>query len=158
MPVQQNTIPRTSVIPGAQDDTFSVDGGSSGGVLTVTVGLTRAQMHDISNPIELVADPGAGLGIAVLGVYSAKAAGAYTAGGALQVEYDATGTADIASVPVTPFRSAATDSRWATPEAITGTPSAFAVPGGGVQVQASADFAGAGGDVTLAVKYVVVDT
>ena len=93
----------------------------------------------------------------VLGVYYEKAAGAYTSGGAVTVNYQDGGNTLAATVPVAHIRNANARSGWATRPNQAGTPATYSVPDGALDATVSADFAGAGGDLTLTLVYLEVN-
>ena len=164
--VTQTVIPRQNVIPGAQDDTYSV---GSGGVvvgpapvvLSTTVTITRDEMHDISTtPIEVFSGLGSGRQIVVLGVYLTKHAGAYTTTRTLNLEYTSGTPTSVGSVAGTHFGGAGTQNSWAvlTNPLVTVAPADVDEPvNASIQATANNDFAGAGGDVDVTVRYIEVE-
>ena len=152
-----NVIARSNVISGVQDDSYSAPGGSMG-VQTAEVVMVAADVHDLdSAPVVLLERPASGRGYVVLGVYSHKAADAYGGGSAVTVNYQNGANTLVATIPLNHFIATGTDSRWATPAALSGTPAAQSVLGSGIDMNATVAFTGAGGDVTVTVQYVEVD-
>ncbi len=163
MPASQTIIPRSRVIPGAKDDDFHVVDNRTHYprvVQTATVTLTAADVQGLdATTVEILEAPESGRAYAVLGVHASKAAGAYGGGAAVPVEYADNDGTNIASIPLAHFTAGGTDARWATRVALAGLPAAQVVPAAGIRVgTVGTAFTGAGGDVTITVRYVEVAT
>ena len=154
------TIARSNVIGGAEADPFHVGTvhHCGGGILERTTVLVAAQLHDIRadpRPV-LVPPPSGGLRLAVFGVYFSKATGAYTGGGALTINHTSSANTLVGTINHGDLTAAAARSGWAILPALTGTASTFALPDDGLDINSSGDFSGAGGDLTIVVRYVEV--
>lgn len=155
-----NLIPRDNVVPGATDDMLhigTVVHCEARPVRTLSLTLEASDLQGISTAVDLI---GAltGASISVIGVYYSKAAGAYTGGGNLTIQYGDSGNTEIASIAVAEIRDSDATSGWATRASLSGTPSGYSLPTEGVEVLASANFADDGGTLTLTVLYVEVVT
>ena len=160
-------IDRTNVIDGARD---AAEPDRSPVVVTDVdfviqpqthqVTLTAAQLQTLNTvPVVVLPELPHGHKAQVLGVYYEKADGAYTntSGGAVTVNYQDGGNTLAATIPVAHIRNANAKSGWATRPNQSGTPATFSVPDGALEATAPADFAGAGGDLTLTLVYLEVD-
>ena len=152
-----NIISRSNVIGGAMDDDFSVDGGGAGPAIVVqdaTHVLDAAAMQAISTPVEVIAAPSGSLGIVVISVRLRKAADAYGGNNVLRLRYQ-DGSGDvIATIPATVFAASGAQDVWASPhQPDQGFPDVAAA----VVAHANSDYTGTGGDVTIDVKYIVVE-
>ena len=156
MTTSSNVIARTNVISGAQDDDFALETDAEQ-VRLRTLDLVPSQIQNLHNAgLEILASPPDGLGYAILGVYSSKAASAYADGAAVTLNYTDDADTLVATIPVAHFTAAATDSRWATRPALSGAPNAQAIPAAGVEMSTSTGFTGDGGDITVTIRYVLV--
>ena len=152
-------ISRTNVIGGAKDDHFHV-----GDVfhcnhqpINHSVTLTRAQIHALdSAAIDLLLLSANGPNFEVLGVYFSKESGAYSGGAAITINRKNNADTLVATIAASNMRSAGASSGWATIPALSGTPDAQVVIGEGVDVSTTTAFTGAGGDLTITVRYVDV--
>lgn len=154
MAVTQTIIPRATVVAGARDDTFSVKDATAA-IVRREVVIANADILTLNaTPVSLVPAPSADCRIAILGVHSSKAAGAYSGGAAADIRYTSTGNPVFATLPAAHFRASGADPRWSTPAAITGLPADYDVPEGGVEISVGTAFTGAGGGVvTITVVY-----
>ena len=152
-------IARTNVIHGAQDDDFHV-----GDVfhcdhqpINHSATLTRAQVHDLHNTsIDVLLPVANGPSFEILGVYYSKASGAYSGGAAITINRKDSGTTLVATIAASNMRSAGVSSGWATLPALSGTPDAQAVIEEGVDASTTTAFTGAGGSLTITIRYVNV--
>ena len=153
-------INRSNVIDGAHVDAEPAPTMVHRSPVTQThqVTLTAAQLQALStDPVVVLPELPDGHKAQVGGVYYEKAAGAYTSGGAVTVNYQASGNTLAATIPVANIRNANATSGWATRPNQAGTPATYEVPDGALDANASADFVGAGGDLTLTLMYLEVD-
>ena len=148
-----NISPRENVIPGSKDDTFHVDPyhSSHAGALTATVTLNAAAMQAINTtPQELVPAPADGASIDIISIRVQKAAGGFSGSNPLQFRYG-TG-ASVAEVPAAILTGGGATNAYADPV----TPSTPLPPADmALNAYASANYTGAGGAVTITVKYVL---
>lgn len=152
-------IPRDFVIAGADEDPFHVGTVHHCGkeVLLRETVLRAADLQNLSGtPVVVLPALPDGLKAAVLGVYYSKAAGAYTNGAAVTINYTDSGNTLAASIPVANVRQATANDGWATRATQSGTAATFEVPEGGLDANASAGFSGDGGDLTITVRYIEV--
>ena len=159
MPSQLNIIPRTNVIEGAEDDDYSVGGGGGVGPAAIVVQnvehvLDSTAMQAISTPVEVIAAPSGSLGIVIISIRLRKAADAYGGNNVLRLRYE-DGSGDvIATIPATVFSASGAQDVWASPhQPDQGFPEVAAA----VVAHANGDYTGTGGDVTINVKYIVIE-
>ena len=155
----QELIGRDNVIHGAGEDSFHIGTVHHCGkeVLLEETVLTAANLQDLSGtPVVVLPALPDSLRAAVLGVYYSKATGAYTAGSAITINYTDSGNTLVATIPVANIRQATASEGWATRAPQTGTAANFVVPEGALDANATADFAGDGGSLTITVRYVEV--
>lgn len=156
----QNIINRQIVIPGAQDDGYSV---AYGGIERLTMKkvshiVSQTAIHTLNaTPVELLPAPPTGKRYAVFAAYSSKASGGYTGGAVIAIQYSGTGTPNAATLPATHFRAVGTNTAWASRVAPAGAPNAFALGEGSVRLTTTTAFADAGGPVTVTIFYAEVD-
>jgi hypothetical protein len=154
-------ILRSHVLEGAFADGFHIGTvhHCGGGILEVTTVLVATQLHDIrADPRPVLVEPPPGnRRIATLGVYYSKAAGAYGGGGALTINHTNSANTLIGTINHGEITTASARSGWASLPALTGTSTNFALPTDGLDINSSSDFTGAGGDLTIVVRYVEVE-
>ena len=152
-------IDRNHVIDGAADDMTHVGTVFHCGhdVELYEVVVTRAQVHAMrTTPVPLLPALPDGRKIAVLGVYYIKAAGGYTGGQTVRVRYTNSSNTIVGSLPSTQMRHALARDGWFGLGNQSGTPSAFAIPEGGLDLNTTAAYAGDGGDLTITIRYIEV--
>ena len=156
---RSNVMSRSNVISGAKDDPFHVASvfHCNHQPINHEVTLSRSQIHDLNGtPVELLPQGVNGASFEVLGVYYSKAAGAYSGGAAITINRTDSSNTLVATIPVSDMRSASAADGWATIPALSGTPDAQAVIEEGVDANTATAFTGAGGALTLTVRYVEV--
>ena len=152
-------ISRTNVIDGAADDTEHLGTVFHCGreVLLHEVGLTRAQVQALHTTAVVILPALVGSRkIAVLGVYYVKAAGAYSGGGTVSIHHLDTAGTLVGGLPSSQMRNAGRRDGWFSRAGQSGDPSTFAVPEAGLDVRTGSAYTGAGGDLSITVRYVEV--
>ena len=153
-------ITRTHVIDGAAIDDFHVGvvQHCGGLVLTRTTVLRTSQVHGLNSPKQLLDNPtDPDMRFVVLGIYWSKEAGAYTAGGTINIDHRDPSTTTIAAIAATDIHQAAASAGWAARRGLSGLPVDYPVIEGGLQAAAGSRFSGAGGDLTFTIRYVEVE-
>ena len=151
-----NTISRSNVISGAMDDDYSVEGGGPRAMVQnrQTV-LNAAAMQAVNaTPVVLVPAPSGTSGIVVISARVRKAADAYGGNNVLRLRYgNATGDV-VATIPATVFAAAGTQDVWAS---LAQPDQAFPEVDTALVAHSGGAYTGSGGDVTIDVKYIVVE-
>ena len=156
MPTILNTIARSNVIAGARDDTFRVSGRPTGAgtVQNATIAIPNAEMLTIGTvPVELVAAAPALHGIVVVSIELTKAADAYGGNRVMTFRHGSAGVA-WGTVGALTFANAAALTVHADPSLPTAD---FPTIAATLNATASGNYTGAGGDVSVTVKYIVIE-
>ena len=150
-------IARSTVIPGAGNDGFHVDGlvhCDHAQPVQITVTFDAAAVRGLDTPVDLV-EPVPGKKIVPLGVYYSKESGAYGAGAAITFNYKS--NAQVASIPLSVMTNSAAVTGWATRSNQSGQPDAQPVPELPIEIKTATAFTGNGGDLTITLIYLEVD-
>ena len=153
---QLNIIPRDNVIPGARNDDFALDGEflTDGLPKTHVVNVARADIHALNttNLDIMPARPG-GRRIAILGIYYDKLAGGYSGGAAITLHATGAGAPQVGSIAATEMRQSGARTGWGGIQNRTGVPADQETPEGGLRIQTSTAYTGAGGDLEITIYY-----
>ena len=149
----RDIISRTSVIPGAENDDFHVDGLAHcehAQPVHVSMTFDSAGVRGLDTPVDLV-DPVPGKKLVTLGVYYSKETSAYGGGAAVEITYK--GSSLISTIPQNALTNSAAVTGWATRANLSGTPDGMRVPDLGIEIKTGTAFTGSGGDLTITLIY-----
>ena len=151
------TIERTSVILGAENDNFHVNGlvhCDHAQPVQAAVTLDSTAVRGLDTALHLV-DSAPGKKIEPLGVYYSKEAGAYGGGAAITLRFGSGHV--VATIPLADITSASAEAGWADRANQSGTPESQAAPSDSVQILTGTAFTGNGGDLAITLIYLEVE-
>ena len=158
MAYSQLVIPRNNPVPGQYtEDEYYRDGFLPAEATSLVVTLETAVVQALNtSPVTLVEAPPAGYYVAVFGVFGRKQSGSYAASDAINIRWAATTPVNFAHFQTSYLNNANLAQDWAGWVDPSGPPNHIPPRGVSLQAYSGSDSAGAGGDLTLTVVYVVL--